>query len=385
MTLQEDALALHAKHKGKLATKSKIPVRSRADLSLIYTPGVAAVSLAVAKDKAAVNKYTLKPNAVAVISDGSAVLGLGNIGPEAALPVMEGKAVLFKELADIDAWPICLASQDVQLTIQTVKNIAPVFGGINLEDFKAPECFVIEAALQDLGIPVMHDDQHGTAVVVLAGLLNALKVVGKRLDSVKIVMSGAGAAGTAIIKLLLHSGAKAESFFVCDTKGVISMTRPDVATTPAKKDLAMLTNPKNVAGSLADVMKGADVFIRVSAKGVLSKDMVASMNKGAVVFAMANPDPEIMPDDAKAAGAAIVATGRSDFPNQVNNSLGFPGIFRGALDCGASRITTEMKVAAAHALASLVAVPSHERILPDTLDKAVVPAVAAAVMAAWKK
>jgi malate dehydrogenase (oxaloacetate-decarboxylating) len=384
MTLQQEALDLHEKHKGKLETKSKIPLKDKKDLSLVYTPGVAAVSLAVAKNKKDVYKYTIKGNCVAVISDGSAVLGLGNIGPEGAIPVMEGKAILFKELANIDAWPICLASQDIQTTITTVRNIAPVFGGINLEDFKAPECFVIEAALQDLGIPVMHDDQHGTAVVVLAGLLNALKVVKKDIKNIKIAMSGAGAAGTAVVKLLIHCGVKGENVLMCDTKGIISQDRPDIANIPHKAELARLTNAKKLKGTIADAIKGADVFIGVSAKNLLTKEMVKSMAKSPIIFALANPDSEILPDEAKAAGAAVIATGRSDFPNQVNNSLGFPGIFRGALDVKATRITTEMKVAAAYALANLVKKPTSEQILPNALDKAVVPAVSEAVKKAWK-
>ncbi|PIN74784.1 NAD-dependent malic enzyme [Candidatus Woesearchaeota archaeon CG10_big_fil_rev_8_21_14_0_10_37_12] len=381
MTLQEESLRLHEKFKGKLEITSKVSLKTRKDLSLAYTPGVAEPCRFIAKDKENIYKYTIKQNTVAVISDGSAVLGLGNIGPEAALPVMEGKAILFKELGGVNAFPICLASQDTQETIKTIKNIAPVFGGINLEDFKAPECFEIEAALQDLGIPVMHDDQHGTAIVVLAAMINALKVVNKKIENVKVVINGAGAAGTAITKLLLSYGLQSENTFVCDRQGVIFDGMSDLKFN--KAELAKITNTNKTQGTLADVIKHADAFIGVSSKNALSKEMVQLMNKDAIVMAMANPDPEILPDVAKEAGAKIVATGRSDFPNQINNVLAFPGIFKGALQVRATRITEEMKIAAAEALAKLVE-PTENNILPYALDKGVADVVAKAVAAAWE-
>jgi malate dehydrogenase (oxaloacetate-decarboxylating) len=381
MTVYDESLAMHEKHRGKLEVKSKVPLKDRKDLSLAYTPGVAEPCRRIAANKEDVYKYTMKGNSVAVVSDGTAVLGLGNIGGYAAIPVMEGKAVLFKELGGIDAFPICLASQDVKTTIETVRNIAPVFGGINLEDFKAPQCFEIEAALQDLGIPVMHDDQHGTAVVALAGLINALKVVRKEMKDVRIVFNGAGAAGTAVMKLMIEEGAN--DIIMCDTKGIIVEGRADLPSNPAKVEIAKLTNRKKIKGQLTDAIKGADVFIGVSVKGALTQDMVKLMAKNPVIFALANPDPEILPDEAKAAGAAVIATGRSDFPNQVNNSLGFPGIFRGALDVRATRITTKMKIAAAKALAGLIKNPTPDMILPLALDKSVPPAVAEAVKKAW--
>ena len=384
MDYYKESLKQHEQRKGKIAISLKVPLKTRDDLSLAYTPGVAEPCREIAKNKENAYKYTFKGNTVAVISDGSSVLGLGNIGGEAALPVMEGKAALFKEFADIDAFPICLATQDTQKTIETIKNIAPTFGGINLEDFKAPECFAVETALQDLGIPVMHDDQHGTAVVVLAGLINALKVVKKSFSDVKIVFSGAGAAGTAILKLLISYGAKGENILTCDTKGIIYQKREDIANS-VKKELAQLTNPKEIKGSLADALKHADVFIGVSRKDLVTTEMIKSMNKDAVIFAMANPAPEIMPDIAKKAGAKIVATGRSDFPNQVNNALAFPGLFRGALDCRAARITEKMKIAAAESLARMIKKPTTEEIIPSILDRKVVGVVAKAVMDAWEK
>jgi len=379
MDIQKRALELHEKLKGKIEVVSKIPVKTAMDLSLAYTPGVAEPCRVISKDKEAVYKYTFKGNTVAVVTDGSAVLGLGNIGPEAALPVMEGKALLFKEFAGIDAFPICVATQDVQKTIDTVRNIAPGFGGINLEDIKAPECFEIEAALQDLGIPVMHDDQHGTAVVLLAALINALKVVGKD-TSAKVVVNGAGAAGVAVTKLLLKYGI--ENVIMCDSKGIIYEGREDVGS-KTKKEMSLLTNKEKIQGSLADALKGADVFVGVSVKDAVSKDMVKSMND-AVIIAMANPDPEILPQDALDAGAKVVATGRSDFPNQVNNVLGFPGIFKGALEARATKITEEMKMAAAKALAGLVENPSAEMIIPAAINKNVVPKVAEAVKKAYE-
>lgn len=383
MNIAEESLKLHEKLKGKLEIKSKKNIKEQHDLSLLYTPGVAEPCRHIAKNKEDVYKYTIKGNCVAVISDGSAVLGLGNIGPEAGLPVMEGKSILFKEFADIDSFPIMLTSQDVKKNIETIKNISVVFGGINLEDFKAPQCFEIEDALQDLGIPVMHDDQHGTAVVTLAGMINAMKVVDKDISKVKIVFNGAGAAATAVAKLLLHYGANGRNMIICDTKGIIYHGRPDLAENPVKEELSKITNAAKKQGTLKDAMLGADVFIGLSVKGALTPYMVKSMAKNPVIFAMANPDPEILPTDALLAGAAVVATGRSDFKNQVNNVLGFPGIFRGALDCRATRITVQMKIAASLALAGLVEEPTAEKILPLPIDKSVVPKVAEAVKKAW--
>lgn len=381
MDIQKESLELHEKLKGKLEVKSKMPINDKKDLSLAYTPGVAEPCRYIAKNKEDVYKYTFKGNSVAVISDGSAVLGLGNIGAEAALPVMEGKAVLFKEFGNIDAYPIVLNVQDVKSTISTVRNIAPGFGGINLEDIKAPECFEIEKALQDLGIPVMHDDQHGTAVVVLAGLINALKVVNKNIEDIKIVFSGAGAAGIAVAKMLLNYGAT--NIILCDSKGSIYNGREGMDI--SKQDIAKLTNNDKLQGSLKKIIKGSDIFIGVSIKNIVSKEMVRSMNKDSIIFAMANPDPEILPTDAKEAGARVIATGRSDFPNQVNNVLGFPGIFRGALDCKATRITEAMKLAAAEALANIIENPTEEEILPYATNKEVVPKIAKAVAEAWKQ
>ena len=378
----EESLQLHKKMQGKLKVESKVPLKTKHDLSLAYTPGVAEPCREIFKNPDAVYDLTLKHNSVAVISDGSAVLGLGNIGAAAALPVMEGKCILFKEFADIDAFPICLASQDIELTVETVKNIAPVFGGINLEDFKAPECFEVESRLQDLGIPVMHDDQHGTAVVVLAGVMNALKVVNKKIQAICVVLQGAGAAGTAITKLLLTSGVSPKNIVLCDSKGILYEGR--LSLDANKQELVRITNTNKQQGSLADALKGADLFIGVSVKNLVSREMVKSMNAHPIIFAMANPDPEILPEDAHAAGAAVIATGRSDYPNQVNNVLAFPGIFRGALDSRASKITEQMKLAAVHALANLVKTPTKDMILPNPLDKSVVPAVAAAVAKAWK-
>ena len=398
MDYQQESLKLHERYRGKLEVKSKLPpLSSRDDLSLAYTPGVAEPCRRIAANKEDVYKYTSKGNMIAVVTNGTAVLGLGNIGPEASLPVMEGKCVLFKEFGGIDAFPICIASEDPTEIIRTVRNIAPVFGGINLEDIKAPECFEIEAGLQDLGIPVMHDDQHGTAVVVLAGMINALKVVGKKFEDVRVVMNGAGAAGMAVTKLLMRYGVRGENVIMCDTKGIIFEGRDVIARSPdsvgttkqsnqintSKQEIASLTNRAKLHGALAAAIRGADVFIGVSVKGALTKEMVQTMAPGAIIFAMANPDPEILPDDAKAAGAAVVATGRSDFPNQVNNVLGFPGIFRGALDVRATRITEEMKLAAAVALAATIQNPTADEILPYALDKSIVPAVAEAVKKAW--
>ncbi len=371
-----ESVALHRKYKGKLATVSKVPLKNRADLSVAYTPGVAEVCRLIARDKAASFTHTVRGNAVAVVTDGSAILGLGNLGPEAAMPVMEGKAVLFKAFADIDAFPICLATQDVEEIIATVKNIAPSFGGINLEDIAAPRCFEIEHRLRAaLDIPVMHDDQHGTATVVLAALINALKARGSDKTRARIVISGAGAAGSAVAKMLVLYGCS--SIVVCDSVGAVHKGRTDLNA--SKKELAAMTNADGFSGSLADALRGADVFIGVSAGNIVSKDMVRSMAERGVVFALANPVPEIMPDVAKEAGAFVVATGRSDFPNQINNVLAFPGIFRGALDNKVKQITDAMLVNAAIALAALVPMPTAEKILPDPFDTAVVPAVANAI------
>jgi malate dehydrogenase (oxaloacetate-decarboxylating) len=383
MTIYDDSVALHAEKKGKLEIKSKVPLKDKRDLSLAYTPGVAEPCRRIHADKEQVYKLTIKQNSVAVVSDGSAVLGLGNIGPEAAIPVMEGKAILFKEFGNIDAFPICVASQDPAKIIETVKMIAPVFGGINLEDIKAPECFEVEEQLQGLGIPVMHDDQHGTAVVVLAAMINALKVVKKDISKVRVTLSGAGAAGTAVTKLLIEHGLKPENVILCDRSGPIYDGRPDLSGNKYKLHMSRLTNKNKVKGTLVDAIKGADIFIGVSSKNLLTPENIRTMAPKPIVFAMANPDPEILPDDARKGGAAVVATGRSDYPNQVNNVLGFPGIFRGALDVRATRITTKMKLAAAQALASLVPNPTAEQVLPSPLDRSVVPAVAEAVKKAW--
>ncbi|WP_321507580.1 NADP-dependent malic enzyme [uncultured Methanoregula sp.] len=382
--IYKEALALHARHHGKLEIRSKVPLRNRHDLSLAYTPGVAEVSRQISKNKNLAYKYTIKANTIAIVTDGTAVLGLGNIGGYAAIPVMEGKAILFKEFAGIDAFPICFENHDTNFTDQ-VKNIAPVFGGINLEDIAAPKCFEVEDALQDIGIPVMHDDQHGTAVVVLGALLNACRVTGKKFTDLNIVICGAGAAGFAITRLLKCIGydpnvcTMVNEIIVCDTQGTIFRGREGLYKNKYKFIIAEETNKPALAGSLADALIGADVFIGVSAPGVITEEMVRSMNRNAIIFAMANPVPEIWPDAAKRAGAAVVGTGRSDFPNQINNVLGFPGIFRGALDARATRISDEMKVAAAHAIADYVKKPTRECIMPDILDKGVTRAVAKAV------
>jgi len=369
--VSKKALALHKKLGGKIRIVPAAPVRNRADLSLIYTPGVAAVSTYVAQNPDKAREYTMKGRTVAVISDGSAVLGLGNIGPLGALPVMEGKAALFKVFAGVDAVPIVLDTQNSDEIVETIIRIAPAFGGINLEDISAPRCFDIEKRLiEALDIPVMHDDQHGTAIVVLAGLINALKVVGKELGTARIVISGAGAAGTAIAHLLKLAGAT--DITVLDSKGIIYMGRIDLAD--HKRDLAMLT--KHGVGGLRMALTGADVLIGVSGPALATADDIRLMAPKAIVFAMANPTPEIMPNEAKKGGAAVIATGRSDFPNQINNSLAFPGIFRGALDHRVSRITDDMKLAAAHAIAGLVKKPTAQKIVPDMFDKKVALAVA---------
>jgi malate dehydrogenase (oxaloacetate-decarboxylating) len=380
----EESLKLHELNTGKIEVISKLPVETRDDLSLAYTPGVAEPCRKIHEDRENVYKYTAKGNLVAVVTDGSAVLGLGNIGPEAGLPVMEGKAILFKEFANVDAFPICLDTNDVDEIVRTVKLTAPGFGGINLEDIGAPRCFEIEERLKkELDIPVFHDDQHGTAIVVLAGLINALKVVGKNIEDIKVVVNGAGAAGTAIAKLLLSTGVR--DLIACDKVGILYRGIENVDD--AKKELAKVTNMDNVKGSLADALVGADVFIGVSAPGIVSQEMVGSMNRDAILFAMANPTPEIMPELAKAAGAKVIGTGRSDFPNQVNNVLAFPGIFRGALDVRAREINEEMKIAAAHAIAGMIKADDlHEdNVIPYALDRAVAARVAAAIKDAARK
>ena len=351
MTTQEQALKLHEEWQGKLETKSKVEVKSKEALALAYTPGVAEPCKVIAKDKSEVYKYTAKANTVAVISDGSAVLGLGNIGAEAGIPVMEGKAVLFKEFGGVNAVPICLDTQDTEEIIKTVTYLAPNYGGINLEDISAPRCFEIEERLKaTLDIPVFHDDQHGTAIVVLAGLINSLKVTGKKKEECRVVVNGAGSAGVAITKLLLRYGFK--NVLMCDKLGIISKDYPELNW--MQKKMTEVTNLGNETGTLKDALKGADIFVGVSAPNLVTPEMVQSMNKDAIIFAMANPVPEIMPDVAKAAGARIVGTGRSDFPNQVNNVIAFPGIFKGALEGRAKQITEEMKLAAANAIADLI-------------------------------
>lgn len=379
VSLKEEALHMHKVHKGKLESKSKVPVRNAKDLSLAYSPGVAEPCKAIYDDKNKVYEYTMKGNMVAVVSDGTAVLGLGNIGPEAALPVMEGKAVLFKSFAGVDAFPICLNTTDVDKIVETVKLLEPTFGGVNLEDIAAPNCFVIEERLKkETNIPVFHDDQHGTAIVTVAGLVNALKIVGKKMSEVKVVANGAGAAGIAIIKLLYRYGVR--DIIMCDTKGAIFEGRT-TGMNSVKADVATYTNRGRKEGSLADVIQGADVFIGVSVEGALTQDMIRSMNADPIIFAMANPNPEIMPAEAKEAGASVVGTGRSDFPNQVNNVLAFPGIFRGALDVRATHINEQMKIAAVEAIASLISSDelNADYVIPAPFDPRVAPQVAAAV------
>jgi len=372
--MTDEVLAVHAKNRGKLATLVTTPVSSKKDLSLIYTPGVAIVSSAIAKDKKLVFDYTIKGHTVAIVTDGSAVLGLGNIGPEAALPVMEGKAALLKTFADLDGCPICLSTQDPQEIIKTVKYIAPTFGGINLEDISAPRCFLIEEALQDLGIPVMHDDQHGTAVVVYAGLINAAKAAKKELKNLQVVINGAGAAGNGITKML---AGKVGNIIILDSKGILSSSRSDLDS--YKKQLVEITNKENIKGNLAAALRGSDVFIGVSRPNLLDPKDILLMRERPVIFALANPTPEIMPDLAKKAGAFIVATGRSDFSNQINNSLAFPGIFKGALASKAGRITNEMLLAAGRAIANLVKNPSVDIIMPGPFEKNLALTVASAV------
>lgn len=375
MSIKEEALKLHSEKKGKLEVIGKVSVKNRQDLALAYTPGVAEPCLKIAEDKEKAYEYTIKGNTIGVVTNGTAVLGLGNIGPLAGLPVMEGKALLFKEFSGIDAFPICIDSEDPEEIIKTVKLISPVFGGINLEDIKAPECFYIEKRLkEELNIPVFHDDQHGTAIVVLAGLYNALKLVGKELNEAKIVINGAGSAGIAICKLLLNAGAK--NIVMCDIKG--ALIEGDQKINPAQQEIAKVTNREKEEGTLKDIIKGKDVFIGVSAPNIVTKEMVGTMNKDSIIFAMANPTPEIMPDEAKLGGARVIATGRSDFPNQINNVLVFPGIFKGALEARATAITEEMKLAAAKGIASIVRDEElkDDYIIPDVFNKSVCEAVA---------
>jgi malate dehydrogenase (oxaloacetate-decarboxylating) len=379
------ALLAHQQSKGKVAITSKLPVESMEDLAIAYTPGVAEPCREIEKNPDAVYDVTSKGNMVAVVTDGSAVLGLGDIGPDAALPVMEGKAVLFKRFANVDAFPICIRSQDPEEIVRTTALITPAFGGINLEDISAPRCFEIERRLKEVcDIPVFHDDQHGTAVIVLAGLINSFKLVKKNIEDVKIVMSGAGAAGIAICRFLLSAGAK--NVILCDRSGAIYNGRPEHMNW-AKDEIAKETNPNKEMGNLAEVLKGADVFLGISAPGVVTTEMVKTMAKDPILFAMANPTPEIYPDEAQAGGAAVVATGRSDFPNQINNCLGFPGIFRGTLDVRTSTINEEMKLAASEAIASLISDEelTAERIIPEPLDSRVVPSVAKAVAEAARR
>ncbi|PAE26671.1 MULTISPECIES: malic enzyme-like NAD(P)-binding protein [Bacillaceae] len=382
MDLQKESLLLHEKFQGKLTVDVKMPLNSMKDLSLAYSPGVAEPCRRIHDQPEKVYDYTIKGNLIAVVSDGTSVLGLGDIGPEASMPVMEGKAALFKAFAGIDAVPICLDTKDPEEIIKTVRLLQPSFGGINLEDIAAPNCFYIEERLkQEMNIPVFHDDQHGTAIVTAAGLINALKLAGKKMDEIKIVINGAGAAGIAIIKLLLNMGAK--DIIMCDTKGAIYEGRQE-RMNPVKESVAKITNPGKRKGSLEDVIIGADVFIGVSSAGALTKEMVETMSPNSIIFAMANPVPEIMPDEAKAAGAKVVGTGRSDLPNQVNNVLAFPGIFRGALDVRATEINEEMKMAAVEAIAGLIDATdlTPDYVIPGPLDSRVVPAVRDAVVKA---
>ncbi|WP_028783440.1 NAD(P)-dependent malic enzyme [Thalassobacillus devorans] len=377
--LRDEALHIHRVNKGKLATHSKVPIKNAKDLSLAYSPGVAEPCKEIYDHKESVYDYTMKGNMVAVVSDGSAVLGLGNIGPEASLPVMEGKAALFKSFAGVDAFPICLDTHNVDEIVNTVKLMEPTFGGVNLEDIAAPNCFIIEEKLKkETNIPIFHDDQHGTAIVTVAGLMNALKIVGKSFSDIKVVANGAGAAGIAIIKLLYHFGVR--DIIMCDSKGAIFEGR-NYGMNNVKDEIAKITNKDKQEGSLEEIMTDADVFIGVSVGGLLSKEMVESMNEDPIIFAMANPDPEIMPEDAKSAGARVIGTGRSDFPNQVNNVLAFPGIFRGALDVRATRINEKMKIAAAEAIASLVTAEelNEDYVIPAPFDARVAPEVAASV------
>lgn len=378
-TLRDKALKMHKEHQGKLGVFSKVPVRDANDLSLAYSPGVAEPCIDIHEDETKVYDYTTKGNLVAVVSNGTAVLGLGNIGPKAAMPVMEGKSVLFKSFANVDAFPICLDTTNPEKMIEIVKALEPTFGGINLEDIAAPQCFEIEEQLKKVcQIPIFHDDQHGTAIVTAAGLINALKLANKKMEEIRVVVNGAGAAGVAIVKLLLGMGVK--DVILCDTKGIIYENRP-AGMNPFKDEMARITNNEQKQGTLADALVGADVFVGVSAAGAVTKEMVQSMNRDAIIFAMANPVPEMMPEEAKQAGALVVGTGRSDFPNQVNNVLAFPGIFRGALDVRAKEINEEMKLAAVHAIAALISAEElhADYVIPDPFDRRVAAHVAAAV------
>lgn len=378
MDYYQKSLELHEKYRGKIEITSKVPLETREDLSLAYTPGVAEPCRRIQQNPADIYRYTNKGNMVAIVTDGSAVLGLGNIGGAASLPVMEGKAILFKEFGDVDAFPICLSTQDTEEIIKTVEAIAPTFGGINLEDIAAPACFEIEKRLiESLDIPVFHDDQHGTAIVVLAGLINALKLTNRQFEDIRIVISGVGAAGVAITKLLVTYGVNPEYVLLVDSRGAIYKGRDNLNR--IKEELAEITNADKKTGSLNDVIDRADVFIGVSRPKLLTKEMVQKMAKDPIIFAMSNPEPEIMPDLAKEAGAAIVATGRSDFPNQINNVLAFPGVFRGVFDSGIKKITDEVKIAAAEAIAQSVKNPIFEQFMPDPLDKEVGKAVAKAI------
>jgi malate dehydrogenase (oxaloacetate-decarboxylating) len=377
--LRDEALKMHKEHRGKVGIYSKVSVNNANDLSLAYSPGVAEPCLEIYSDDSKVYDYTSKGNLVAVVSNGTAVLGLGNIGPKAAMPVMEGKAVLFKSFADVDAFPICLGTTNIDEIVKTVKLLEPTFGGVNLEDIAAPQCFEIEERLRkECDIPVFHDDQHGTAIVTAAGLLNALKLNNKKIEDIRVAVNGAGAAGVAIVKLLLRMGVK--DVILCDTKGIIYEGRP-VGMNPFKDEMAKITNREKKQGTLADALVGADVFVGVSAAGAVTKEMVRSMHRDPIIFAMANPVPEIMPDEAKEAGALVVGTGRSDFPNQVNNVLAFPGIFRGALDVQAKEINEEMKLAAVNAIAGLITAEelNADYVIPDPFDPRVAAHVAAAV------
>jgi malate dehydrogenase (oxaloacetate-decarboxylating) len=378
-TLRNEALKLHKENRGKLGVHSKVQVNNAQDLSLAYSPGVAEPCMDIYQDENKVYDYTMKGNLVAVVSDGTAVLGLGNIGPKAAMPVMEGKALLFKSFADVDAFPICLDTTDPDKIVEVVKLLEPTFGGVNLEDIAAPQCFEIEERLRKIcNIPVFHDDQHGTAIVTAAGLINALKLVDKKIEEIRVVANGSGAAGVAIVKLLLNMGVK--DVILCDTKGIIYEGRP-IGMNRFKEEMAKITNKEQKQGTLADALVGADVFVGVSAAGAVTKEMVHTMNPNAIIFAMANPIPEIMPEDAKEAGAFVIGTGRSDFPNQVNNVLAFPGIFRGALDVSAKEINEEMKLAAVYAIAGLIADDelTPDYVIPDPFDPRVAAHVAAAV------
>jgi len=391
MNVFEESLQLHKTLRGKISVRNKMDVRTVEDLSQVYSPGVAAPCEAIAADESKVYEYTMKGNTVAIVTDGSAVLGLGNIGPKAAIPVMEGKAMLFRKFADIDAFPICLDTQDTDEIVRAVQMIAPVFGGINLEDISAPRCFEIEKRLQNIGIPVFHDDQHGTAIVVLAALINACKLLGKSLFQLRVVVNGSGAAGTAITRTLRCQGYGEEvdecmsvkDLIVCDSHGIVSAHRTDL--NDEKKELLKYTNINNMGGKLQDALVGADVFIGVSKGNLITAEDVRTMAKDPIIFALANPIPEIMPDEAKKGGAAVVGTGRSDMPNQINNVLGFPGIFRGALDARAPRITPAMELAAAYAIADCLTNPSADHIIPATLDPVVAHKVAEAVKAAALK